>query len=78
MEMLQSKLPDLQPNRITYGTILRTIAESRLPDKASRAERIVQIMKKNGVALDGFARDQVQKANSCEKGRGVFISVGIK
>ena len=62
-EMLQSELPDLQPNHITYGTILRTIADSRLPDKGFRAQRIVCIMEENGAALDTFAREQVRRAS---------------
>ena len=63
MEMLQSDLPDLKPNHITYGTILRTIADSRLPDKGERADRIVRLMEEHEVPLDTFSREQLRRAN---------------
>jgi hypothetical protein len=63
-EMLRSKIPQVQPIRITYGTVLRTIAESRLSDKYSRAQRIAQIMKDRGMELDPLAKEQLRKAHS--------------
>ena len=56
--------PKLTPNAHTFGSVLKTVADSHLPDKAKRAEAVVNLMKKFGIEMTDWSKMQLQKCKS--------------
>eukprot|EP00980_Cylindrotheca_fusiformis_P007024 scaffold1475_cov111-Cylindrotheca_fusiformis.AAC.3 len=56
--------PKLTPNANTFGSVLKTIADSRLDDKRERAESLLLIMEKYGVSKRGWIQNQLQRCQS--------------
>ena len=56
--------PKMAPNANTFGSVLKTLADSRLPDKGKRAEAVVHLMQKFGVETTAWSRNQLKKCAS--------------
>ena len=55
---------DLWPDTWSYNTVLRTIAQAQVSDKAERASRIIRRMRANTVPSDSYTRELVRKCGS--------------
>jgi pentatricopeptide repeat protein len=68
--------PKMTPNANTFGSVLKTLADSHLPDKEKRAEAVVNLMEKFGIELTDWSRNQLTKCTS--GGRGLRRRGGRK
>jgi pentatricopeptide repeat protein len=59
--------PRMTPNSNTFGSVLKTIGDSRLPDKGQRAESVVNLMGKYRVPINDWSRNQLQR---CQNDQG--------
>jgi pentatricopeptide repeat protein len=59
--------PKMTPNSNTFGSVLKTIGDSRLPDKGQRAEAVVNLMGYYGVPMNDWSRSQLQR---CQNNQG--------
>ena len=64
------KNPKLRPNASTFGSVLKTLADSQLHDKAKRAEAVVRLAEKCNVKLTDWGRNQLSKCQTGERARG--------
>ncbi|KAL3935591.1 MAG: hypothetical protein SGBAC_008915 [Bacillariaceae sp.] len=51
----------MAPNANTFGSILKTIADSRHDDKASRADAIVALMENFNIVLNDWGKNQLKR-----------------
>jgi pentatricopeptide repeat protein len=59
----------MTPNANTFGSVLKTVASSRLPDKEKRAQVVVDLMQKFGIEWSAWSRTQF-KMCATDSGRG--------
>ena len=63
------------PNVNTFGSVLKVLADSDVPDKEARAQVVLKLMEKFGVVLNDWGRDQLRRCSEERKkngGRGRF------
>jgi hypothetical protein len=51
------------PNVNTFGSILKVLADSNVPDKQARAQVLVRLMEKLGVVLNDWGRNQLRRCS---------------
>jgi hypothetical protein len=62
--------PSMRPNANTFGSILKTLADSRLVHKAERAEAMVELMQTNGISMNNWSKHQFEKCCTNDKHLG--------
>lgn len=56
----------MMPNANTFGSVLKALADSKLPDKQKRAQAVLELMEKFGVEMNGWSRNQLEKCMAQE------------
>ena len=58
------------PNVNTFGSVLKVLADSDVPDKEARAQVVLKLMEKFGVVLNDWGRDQLRRCSVERKKNG--------
>ncbi|CAJ1948331.1 unnamed protein product [Cylindrotheca closterium] len=58
----------MAPNANTFGSVLKTIADSRHADKSSRADAIVVLMEEQNIILNDWGKNQLKRCYESNSG----------
>jgi len=58
----------MTPNANTFGSVLKTIADSRHTDKGSRADAIVTLMEHHNIVLNDWGKNQLKRCYESSSG----------
>jgi pentatricopeptide repeat protein len=61
LDQAEAGNPKMRPNANTFGGVLKTLADSHVPDKEKRAQVVVNLMKKYGIEMPDWVRNQLEK-----------------
>ena len=51
------------PNANTFGSVLKVLADSNVPDKEARAQVVVGLMDKFGIVWNDWSRNQLRRCS---------------
>jgi Pentatricopeptide repeat domain/PPR repeat len=58
------------PNANTFGSVLKVLADSDVPDKEERAQVVLSLMEKFGVVMNDWSRNQLRRCSSAYERKG--------